>query len=127
MIPGATELAWEAFVIVGSSVKNNTFAHAITCISFHSGIDYDAHSYKDKVFTQEHIYGLLLCTYRWSSFYRGGSVAFYMTLYALGFLMSTMSKLDGFIPVVIYLSYMSIIITGFYFAMGTIGFGASAW
>ncbi|MEW5298849.1 MAG: hypothetical protein WDW38_000420 [Sanguina aurantia] len=66
-------------------------------------------------------------TWWWSSFYRGGSVALYMTLYALGFLMSTMSMLDGFIPVVIYLSYMSIIITGFYLAMGTIGFAASAW
>ena len=46
-------------------------------------------------------------------------------LYALGFLMSSLSTLHGVIPVIIYLSYMSIIILGVYFAMGTIGFLSS--
>ena len=62
---------------------------------------------------------------RWQSFRRGGSVAFYVLLYALGFLMSSLSTLSGVIPVFIYLCYMSIIILGVYFAMGTVGFVSS--
>ena len=62
---------------------------------------------------------------RWGSFHRGGSVAVYILLYALGFLTSSLSTLSGFIPVFIYLCYMSIIILGVYFAMGTVGFLSS--
>jgi transmembrane 9 superfamily protein 2/4 len=48
-----------------------------------------------------------------------------MSLYALGFLFSTLSTLDGFIPVFIYLCYMTIFLLSFYFAMGTVGWLAS--
>lgn len=77
----------------------------------------------------------VLCTYVqlcaenyewwWQSFLRGGSVAIYIALYALGFLMSSTSSLTGFMPVLIYLSYMTIIILGIFFSMGTVGFAAS--
>lgn len=62
---------------------------------------------------------------RWRSFHRGGSVAVYIALYALGFLASSMSTLAGGIPILIYLCYMTILILGVYFSMGTVGFAAS--
>jgi transmembrane 9 superfamily protein 2/4 len=62
---------------------------------------------------------------RWQSFYRGGSVAFYVALYAIGFLGSSLHNLSGFLPVLTYLSYMSIMILGLFTAMGTVGFMAS--
>lgn len=77
----------------------------------------------------------VLCTYVqlcaedygwwWQSFYRGGSVAFYVALYAVGFLGSSLHNLSGFLPVLTYLSYMSIMILGLFTAMGTVGFLAS--
>lgn len=77
----------------------------------------------------------VLCTYVqlcaedyswwWASFYRGGSVALYVAVYALGFLLSSLHTLAGFIPIFIYLCYMTILILGLYFAMGTVGFVAS--
>lgn len=63
----------------------------------------------------------------WRSFHRGGSVAMYIALYALGFLASTLHSLAGGVSVFLYLSYMTILILGLYFAMGTVGFGASFW
>lgn len=79
----------------------------------------------------------VICTYAqlcaedyhwwWSSFYRGGSVAMYISLYALAFLASSLSSLTGFMSVFIYLCYMTILILAFYFAMGTIGFVSSFW
>ncbi len=54
-------------------------------------------------------------------------MAVYVALYALGFLASSLSSLSGFIPVLIYLCYMTILILGLYFSMGTIGFLASWW
>ena len=62
---------------------------------------------------------------RWRSFQRGGSVAVYVAVYALGFLASSLFTLTGGIPVFIYLCYMTIFISGLYFAMGTVGFLAS--
>jgi transmembrane 9 superfamily protein 2/4 len=67
----------------------------------------------------------LFCAYRWQSFYRGGSVAFYVALYAVGFLGSSLHNLSGFLPVLTYLSYMSIMILGLFTAMGTVGFLSS--
>jgi hypothetical protein len=52
-------------------------------------------------------------------------VAFYVALYAVGFLGSSLHNLSGFLPVLTYLSYMSIMILGLFTAMGTVGFGAS--
>lgn len=77
----------------------------------------------------------VLCTYVqlcaedylwwWQSFYRGGSVAFYVALYAVGFLGSSLHNLNGFLPILTYLSYMSIMILGLFTAMGTVGFASS--
>lgn len=61
----------------------------------------------------------------WQSFYRGGSVAIYIALYALGFMVSSLSSLAGIIPAIIFLSYMTILILGVYFAVGTVGFISS--
>lgn len=62
---------------------------------------------------------------RWQSFYRGGSVAFYVTMYAVGFLGSSLHNLNGFLSVLTYLGYMSIMILGLFTAMGTVGFVSS--
>ena len=77
----------------------------------------------------------VLCTYVqlcaedylwwWRSFYRGGAAALYVALYSVGFLSSTLHNLSGFLPVLVYLSYMSIFATGLFFAMGAVGFAAS--
>ncbi|KAJ9528482.1 hypothetical protein QJQ45_020540 [Haematococcus lacustris] len=64
---------------------------------------------------------LVACCCRWSSFRRGGSVAIYFAIYALGFLLSTLATLDGFLPVLIYVCYMTIAVTSTYFAMGMVG------
>lgn len=64
---------------------------------------------------------------RWASYYRGGSVALYVSLYALGFLLSSLGSLVGFIPIFIYISYMAIFILACYFALGTVGFLSSLW
>ena len=61
----------------------------------------------------------------WQSFYRGGSVAIYISLYAFGFLLSNLKTLAGIIPALIFISYMTIMILGVYFAMGTVGFLSS--
>jgi transmembrane 9 superfamily protein 2/4 len=78
----------------------------------------------------------VLCTYVqlcaedhrwwWRSFRRGGSVALYVGLYAFGFLFSSLSSLHGFLPVLLYLSYTTILCLGLYLAMGAIGFVSSA-
>lgn len=77
--------------------------------------------------TCPHAWPTTLTQCRWRSFHRGGSVAVYIALYALGFLASSMTSLTGSLSVFIYLCYMAIFITGLYFAMGTIGFAGSFW
>jgi len=77
----------------------------------------------------------VLCTYVqlcaedyqwwWHSFFRGGSVAFYVALYCLGFLGSSLNNLSGALPVFQYLCYMCILTLGLYEAMATTGFAAS--
>jgi hypothetical protein len=47
-------------------------------------------------------------------------VAFYVALYAVGFLGSSLHNLSGFLPMLTYLSYMSIMILALYTAMGTV-------
>lgn len=64
---------------------------------------------------------------RWRSFYRGGSVAAYIFLYALGFLFNTLHVLSGLLSVVLYISYMAIMVWGVYLGMGTVGFISSFW
>lgn len=52
-------------------------------------------------------------------------MAFYVALYAIGFLGSSLHNLSGFLPVLTYLCYMSIMILGLFTSMGTVGFLAS--
>ncbi|KAL4428185.1 hypothetical protein ABPG75_002274 [Micractinium tetrahymenae] len=61
----------------------------------------------------------------WRSYYRGGSISIYVLIYSLGFLVNTLHKLTGFIPVVLYLSYMGLLVWCLFLAMGTIGFLSS--
>mmetsp|Transcript_12263 Transcript_12263/g.36002 ORF Transcript_12263/g.36002 Transcript_12263/m.36002 type:complete len:676 (-) Transcript_12263:344-2371(-) len=61
----------------------------------------------------------------WPSFRRGGSIAVYIAIYAIGFLLSRVRYMNGFMPIFIYFSYMTIVILGIYFAMGAVGFIAS--
>ena len=65
------------------------------------------------------------CLCRWPSFYRGGSVAFYVGLYSVGFLFNTLHSLSGFLSVLLYLSYMALILWAMYLAMATVGFLSS--
>jgi transmembrane 9 superfamily protein 2/4 len=51
-------------------------------------------------------------------------VAAYIATFAVGFMLSK-DSLAGFIPVFIYLSYMSILIVATYLALGAVGFVAS--
>ncbi len=73
---------------------------------------------------QEHL--TLQCNVRrWRSFHRGGSMALYMALYSVGFLVNTLHSLSGLVSVVLYLSYMGLVLWAIYLAMGTVGFFAS--
>jgi transmembrane 9 superfamily member 2/4 len=56
---------------------------------------------------------------------RGGSVAFYMGLYSISFLFNTLHSLSGFLSILLYLSYMGLVLWAIYLAMGTIGFLSS--
>jgi transmembrane 9 superfamily protein 2/4 len=77
----------------------------------------------------------LLCTYVqlcaedhawwWRSFHRGGSVAVYVALYSVAFLSWSLGNLSGFLPVMVYASYMSIFVMGLYLSMGAVGFVSS--
>ncbi|KIY91966.1 hypothetical protein MNEG_15997 [Monoraphidium neglectum] len=77
----------------------------------------------------------ILCTYVqlcaedylwwWRSFHRGGSVALYVGLYSCWFLAVQLRDVHGFLPVLVYSAYMSIVGVGIYFAMGVVGFLAS--
>lgn len=61
----------------------------------------------------------------WRSFFRGGSLAIYMAIYAVGFLVNTLHLLSGSLSVLLYLSYMVLILWAVYLAMGTVGFASS--
>ncbi|KDD74081.1 endomembrane protein 70, partial [Helicosporidium sp. ATCC 50920] len=61
----------------------------------------------------------------WSSFNRGGSVALYVALYSVGFLVNTLHNLSGFVPILLYLSYMALLVWCIFLALGTLGFLAS--
>lgn len=77
----------------------------------------------------------MLCTYVqlcaenyhwwWNSFRRGGSIALYIMVYALGFLVTTLHSLSGGLSVVVYLSFMAVFVYGIFLAAGTIGFLSS--
>lgn len=61
----------------------------------------------------------------WRSFYRGGSLSMYVLLYSVGFLVNTLHRLSGFVPVVLYLSYMGLIVFCIFLGMGMLGFLSS--
>lgn len=61
----------------------------------------------------------------WRSFYRGGSLALYVLLYSIGFLINTLNNLTGVLPVVLYISYTMLLAWVIYLGMGTVGFISS--
>lgn len=61
----------------------------------------------------------------WKSFYRGGSIAVYVLLYSIGFLVNTLHNLSGVLPIVLYLAYMGLLVWCLSLAMGAIGFLSS--
>lgn len=61
----------------------------------------------------------------WRSFHRGGSIALYVMLYSVGFLVNTLHNLSGAVPMLLYVSYMGLLTWGIFLAMGTIGFLSS--
>ena len=77
----------------------------------------------------------VLCTYVqlcaedyrwwWNSLWRGGSIAWYIMMYAIGFLVTTLHSLSGGLPVILYMSFMAIFVWGIFLASGTIGFLSS--
>merc|ERR1711871_690383 len=60
----------------------------------------------------------------WRSFFASGSCAVYMMLYAVWYNVTELS-LDGFVPVMIYFGYMSLLSLCFFLITGTIGFFSS--
>jgi transmembrane 9 superfamily protein 2/4 len=62
----------------------------------------------------------------WKSFWNTASAGFYLFLYSLWFLSSRLD-LVGFLPVVVYLTYMSMIAICFGLFCGSVGFLSSAW
>jgi transmembrane 9 superfamily protein 2/4 len=62
----------------------------------------------------------------WKSFWNCASAGFYLFLYSLWFLVSRLD-LVGFLPVVVYLTYMSMIAVCFGVFCGAVGFLSSAW
>ena len=61
----------------------------------------------------------------WRSYNRGGSLAIYVLIYSVGFLFNTLHHLSGMLPIVLYISYMSLLVWCIYLAMGTLGFLSS--
>lgn len=52
-------------------------------------------------------------------------MALYIGIYSIGFLVNTLHSLSGLVSVMLYLSYMTLVLWGIYLAMGTVGFFAS--
>jgi transmembrane 9 superfamily member 2/4 len=73
---------------------------------------------------------LQLCSedYRWwwKSFWNCASAGAYLFLYSLWFLVSRL-ELVGFLPVLVYLTYMSMISVCFGLFCGSIGFLCAFW
>eukprot|EP01026_Neomeris_dumetosa_P009367 TRINITY_DN13145_c0_g2_i1.p1 TRINITY_DN13145_c0_g2~~TRINITY_DN13145_c0_g2_i1.p1 ORF type:complete len:529 (-),score=21.65 TRINITY_DN13145_c0_g2_i1:363-1949(-) len=77
----------------------------------------------------------ILCTYIqlcaedyrwwWRSFHRGGSIAIFVLIYAIYFMVTTLDDLAGNLSMIVYLSYMSVLVLCAYIASGTVGFLAS--
>ncbi|GAB4818902.1 hypothetical protein N2152v2_005948 [Parachlorella kessleri] len=61
----------------------------------------------------------------WRSYYRGASIGLYVLLYSVGFLVNTLHNLTGFLPIVLYMSYMGLMVWCLSLVMGTVGFLSS--
>merc|ERR1712157_460040 len=62
----------------------------------------------------------------WKSFFNCASAGFYLFLYSLWFLASRLD-LVGILPVVVYITYMSMISVCFALFCGSVGFISSLW
>ena len=62
----------------------------------------------------------------WKSFWNCATSGFYLFLYSLWYLSSRL-ELVGFLPVIVYLTYMSMISIAFGIFCGTVGFLSSLW
>jgi len=62
----------------------------------------------------------------WRSFFTSGSCAAYMMIYAFWYNITELS-LEGFVPVMIYFGYMSILSISVFLVTGTIGFFSCYW
>ena len=62
----------------------------------------------------------------WRSFFTSGSCSVYMMLYAVWYNMTELN-LEGFVPIMIYFGYMSILSLSFFLLTGTVGFFSCYW
>jgi transmembrane 9 superfamily protein 2/4 len=58
----------------------------------------------------------------WKSFFASGSVAFYVFLYSINYLVFDLHSLSGPVSAVLYVGYSLLMVTAIMFATGTIGF-----
>ncbi|XP_024366740.1 transmembrane 9 superfamily member 12 [Physcomitrium patens] len=58
----------------------------------------------------------------WKSFFASGSVAFYVFLYSINYLVFDLHSLSGPVSAVLYLGYSLLMVTAIMFATGTVGF-----
>lgn len=63
----------------------------------------------------------------WHSFHRGGAVALYIGLYAVGFLIWSLHNLIGATSIMVYLTYMGLLVAAIYVALGSVGFVFAFW
>mmetsp|Transcript_6475 Transcript_6475/g.6764 ORF Transcript_6475/g.6764 Transcript_6475/m.6764 type:complete len:633 (-) Transcript_6475:318-2216(-) len=62
----------------------------------------------------------------WRSFLSAGSSGFYLLLYSIWYYYSKL-QIEGFVPTVLYFSYMSMVSITFFILTGSIGFFACLW
>lgn len=60
----------------------------------------------------------------WRSFHRGGAISVYLMLYAFVFLFNTLTAMHG-MSVLLYVSYMLIVVLAVHLSCGAIGFASS--
>jgi transmembrane 9 superfamily member 2/4 len=61
----------------------------------------------------------------WRSFHRGGAIACYLLVYAFVFLYNSLPSMHG-LSIILYLSYMTVVVLAVHLCMGTVGFLSSA-
>ena len=63
----------------------------------------------------------------WKSFFASGSVAIYIFLYSVNYLVFDLKSLSGPVSATLYLGYSLFMVLAIMFATGTIGFLSSFW